>query len=109
MKKNTSKRNKGSKRYSNLIIGIILIAFLIMIAVFANYIAPYSYDTADLSGRFVQPGREHLFGTDYYGRDVFSRVIYGSRIALRVALISVAIQLLLGVSIGLASGFYGGY
>lgn len=102
-------KSKGNKRYSNLIIGIVLIALLIIVAVFANYIAPYSYDYVDLNNRFVQPGGNHLFGTDNYGRDVFSRVIYGSRIALRVALLSVVIQLLLGVSIGLASGFYGGW
>ena len=103
------KKKKSQSRYTNLVIGIVLIVLLILIAIFANLLAPFDYKFSDMSNRFQAPSLQHLFGTDHYGRDVLSRVIFGSRIALKVAVISVAIQLILGVSIGLISGFFGGW
>lgn len=103
------KKRRKHSRYTNLIIGIVLISILVLMAIFANILAPYDYKFSDLTARFQAPSLKHLFGTDGYGRDVFSRVIFGSRIALKVAVISVVIQLILGVSIGLASGYFGGW
>ena len=93
----------------NLIIGILLVASLIFIALFANLLAPYDYDAADLGARYMPPGADHILGTDAYGRDVFSRIIYGSRIALEVAALSVGIQFILGVTFGLLCGYFGGW
>jgi peptide/nickel transport system permease protein len=102
------RKPKLKSRTSNLIIGIVMIGLLVLAAVFAKYIAPYAFDSAILSEKLQAPNSVHWFGTDAYGRDVFSRIIYGSRIALKVAVVSVVIQLVIGITVGLASGFFGG-
>lgn len=111
MKKVVNSRNllKRKNPYTNLAIGAALILLLILVAIFADVLAPYAVDDADLDNRFAAPSAQHWFGTDNYGRDVYSRVLYGSRIALHVAALSVGIQLVLGVTIGLLSGFYSGW
>lgn len=89
--------------------GLIIVAGLLFCAAFADLIAPYdpvrfqSYAIANQG-----PSPEHLFGTDYIGRDILSRVIFGSRVSLQVGVISVSIGLLLGVALGVAAGFFGG-
>ena len=93
---------------ANLIVGILLLSILVFVAIFADVIAPYNYNTATLKDRLQGPNSTHWFGTDSYGRDVFSRVLFGSRIAIKVAALSVLIQVLTGVSIGLVSGYFGG-
>jgi len=90
-------------------IGAVLILLLIGVAFAAPLIAPQGFDAQDLSKMRHAPSADHWFGTDRYGRDVFDRVIWGSRIALRVALIVVAIQLAVGVSLGLLAGYFGGW
>ena len=95
-------------RNRNLMIGLVMVIIVIMIAIFADFIAPYAYDDSGLAPKFTPPCKEHPFGTDDFGRDVFSRVVYGSRISLKVALIAVLIEVVLGVSVGLLSGYYGG-
>lgn len=89
-------------------LGGALILLLLLVALTAPVIAPYPPLQIDIPHRLNGPSRLHLFGTDDIGRDVFSRVLYGSRISLRVGVISVAIGLLLGVTLGMLSGFYGG-
>jgi peptide/nickel transport system permease protein len=84
----------------------ILVAF-VLIAVFANFIAPYSYSTQDLVNILKEPSLNHLFGTDQYGRDIFSRVLYGARISVSVGFIAVVIALLIGSILGSIAGFYG--
>lgn len=79
---------------------------LIFCAVFADFVAPYSYEYQDLTNPFAYPCGEHLFGTDNLGRDIFSRVIYGSRISLQVGLIAVSIAVLVGGSLGAIAAFY---
>lgn len=79
---------------------------LIFCAVFADFVAPYSYEYQDLTNAFAYPCLEHLFGTDNLGRDIFSRVIYGSRISLQVGLIAVSIAVLVGGSLGAIAAFY---
>lgn len=88
--------------------GLFIIILLIITAVFADYIAPYDFSTNDLENQFSKPSKEHIFGTDEFGRDIFSRIVYGSRISLQVGFISVGIALVLGVSLGAIAGFYGG-
>jgi peptide/nickel transport system permease protein len=88
--------------------GLFIIILLVITAIFANYIAPYDYRTQDLDNQFAMPSSEHFFGTDEFGRDIFSRIVYGSRISLQVGFISVGIALVLGVGLGAIAGFYGG-
>jgi peptide/nickel transport system permease protein len=89
-------------------IGGITILLLILIALFASVIAPYSDVRQNIPARLQSPSSQHLFGTDETGRDIFSRVIYGSRISLRVGIVSVTIALSLGVTAGLVAGYYRG-
>lgn len=89
--------------------GLIIFLSILLIAVFAGVIAPYPYDEIHAKSALLSPGSKYLFGTDQYGRDIFSRVVYGSKIALRVGLIVVVIETIIGVILGLISGFYGGF
>jgi len=88
-------------------VGLAILIFYIFLAIFAPYLVPYD-PTKRVGRSLMPPSREHLFGTDNLGRDVLSRVIYGSRIALAVAFLSVGIASLIGVPLGLLSGFVGG-
>lgn len=90
------------------IVGLVIITILVFSAIFANFIAPYGYDDQLLSRRFTPPCKEFIFGTDDYGRDIFSRVIYGSRISLLIGFLSVSFSCVIGVILGCMSGFYGG-
>ena len=92
----------------NFMIGGILLLIIILTAVFAPFIAPYEYDAGDPGATFTAPCPEHILGTDNMGRDLFSRIVYGTRITLKVALIGGSIQLFLGVVVGLFCGYYGG-
>ena len=87
--------------------GLAILILLVLCAVFADVLAPYGYDDQDLSRRFISPCREFPFGTDNFGRDILSRIIYGSRISLQVGLISVAISTVCGVILGAVAGYYG--
>lgn len=81
---------------------------MILTAVLAPVIAPFEYDAQDFSSIRLLPSADHLFGADKYGRDVFSRVVYGSRIALLVASLVVVVELALGVTLGMMAGYFGG-
>jgi len=94
-------RNPGS------VTGAIILLALILIAVLAPVITHYDPIEIVPSQRLQAPSREHWFGTDAFGRDIYTRLVYGSRISLRMGLVSVGIALLLGVSSGMAAGFYG--
>ncbi len=89
--------------------GLAIIIALIVIAIFAPFIAPYDPLQQNFRKALQPPSAEHLFGTDDVGRDILSRVIYGARISLRVGLIAVSISLSLGVLLGLIAGYYGGW
>ncbi len=86
-------------------LGIILV--LITCAIFADLIAPYGYADQDLKRRFLSPSLEHPFGTDNFGRDIFSRVIYGTRISLQVGFVAVGIASVIGGMLGALAGYYG--
>ncbi len=92
----------------NLAIGTVMVLIVVLVAIFADQIAPYNFDDSFVGNIFVQPCSEFPFGTDDFGRDMFSRVVYGSRISLKVAILAAVIEIFLGVSIGLLSGYYGG-
>jgi peptide/nickel transport system permease protein len=88
-------------------IGAGFIVFLMVVALAAPLLAPQGFDAQDLTRIRQPPSLEHVFGTDRYGRDVFDRVIWGTRIALKVALLVVTIQFVVGVTLGLISGYFG--
>jgi ABC-type dipeptide/oligopeptide/nickel transport system permease subunit len=99
---------KASRRYPRLLVFGAMIGLLILIAVFAPLIAPYDPLQTSPTQPLAPPSPAHLLGTDNVGRDQFSRVVYGARISLGVAVIAVTIALCFGLSMGLAAGYFGG-
>ena len=97
------------RRNVNFVVGFLMILSLILVAIFAQQFAPYDYDEPHKQDRLQSPNSTYLFGTDDFGRDMFSKVIYGTRITLWVALLGTSIQLFLGVVIGLLCGYFGGW
>jgi len=96
-------------RHGQLIAGLLMFLVVLGVAATVDSLAPRPFDEMDIPNRLMEPGPGRLLGTDHYGRDVLSRVLYGSRIALRVGLIVVTIETLLGVTLGLLAGYYGGW
>ncbi len=95
-------------RHKGGVIGTILVLFFALIALTADVIAPYDPLKQDLGQRLQPPSTAHWLGTDDFGRDVLSRVLHGSRVSLRLGLVAVAVALLVGGTIGLLAGYYGG-
>ena len=93
----------------NLIFGGLLIGLVIVVALLAPLIAPYAPDTLSVGGLLEAPSAAHPFGTDAFGRDLFSRVVFGARLALRLSLLSVAISVLPGTLFGMLAGYYRGW
>lgn len=89
------------------VIGLAFIVFLVLVAIFADVIAPYSITERDSSQFRSGPSSDHWFGTDLIGRDVFSRVVYGSRVSLRIGIVSTLIAMFIGVLLGGFAGFVG--
>lgn len=98
---------KDCIRNRNFMIGLIMILSVCIIAIFAKEISPYSYTKQAVGGRMASPSLKFFFGTDELGRDVFSRTVFGTRVALWVAFLGAVIQLVLGVTIGMICGFFG--
>jgi len=90
-------------------VGLVIIAALIFIAIFAPLLAPYSPTQQDLYRVLAPPSRLHLLGTDNLGRDVLTRLMYGARVSLLVGIVSSLISAVVGVLIGLIAGFRGGF
>ena len=88
--------------------GLAVIGGLIILAIFAPFIAPYDPAEQDIQNRLEGPSWDHLLGTDQLGRDLLSRLIYGVRVAMSVALPGVAAALVIGLVIGLIAGYLGG-
>lgn len=88
-------------------IGFIMLAVVVLAAVFADQIAPHAYDAINLADKLQGSSSKYPLGTDQYGRCVFSRIVYGSRIALRVGLIAVVIETFIGVTLGIVAGYFG--
>lgn len=113
---NAAPRKKGQWRdilrrlVSNKLgmVGLVIVVVLVFLVLAAPLVTSFDYDKQDFGNRFVYPCSEHIMGTDNFGRDMWSRCIYGGRISLMVALISVAISMTLGTILGAICGFYGG-
>ena len=89
-------------------VGLVIVLVIVLSAVFADLIAPYDYDKQSYEDRFLLPCVEHPFGTDNYGRDLLSRIIFGGRISLLVSLLGLVISLAIGAVLGATAGYFGG-
>lgn len=89
-------------------VGLLIIIMYFVFALGARWIAPYDPEAVDFAAMLSAPSREHFFGTDQYGRDVFSRLVYGARTALGVGIISSLVGCTIGAFVGAASGYFGG-
>lgn len=96
------------RRKSAAVGGAIILAVLAG-AILAGVVAPYAPDKQDLDAAFLPPSFTHLMGTDDFGRDIQSRVIYGSRVSLAVGVIAVGIGVAVGIPLGAVAGYYGGW
>jgi len=95
-------RNKAA------VLGLCFILFVSLVAIFAHVLAPYNYREQDLQNVYQSPNREHLLGTNVYGKDVLTQLIYGARVSITVGLVAQLIILMIGVPIGAISGYLGG-
>lgn len=96
-------------RNRQIVIGGVLVLLITVAAIGAPWLATHSPARQDLLNRVQPPSAEHWFGTDQFGRDVFSRVLYGARISLLVGVVSVGLGALLGVILGTMAGYFGGW
>jgi len=87
--------------------GTLLVLIIALVAIFAPVVAPYNPSAQSLSNRLCSPSSEHLLGTDEFGRDVFSRIIFGSRVSLIVGVLSVALGMVIGVPMGILCAYFG--
>lgn len=90
------------------LIGLVIFILLIIVAILAPIIAPYDPNAQNIPNRLAQPSSSHLLGTDEFGRDIMSRIIWGTRISLIVGFSVVAISISIGIIVGAVSGYYGG-
>lgn len=91
-----------------VLFGAIVVGLLALSAIFAPFIATHEPGEIDIKSALLAPSSEHILGTDYLGRDVFSRMVYASRISLSIGFIAVGISVLIGIIIGSIAGYYGG-
>ncbi len=96
------------KKNKSAMFGMFIIGLLFFCAIFADVIAPYGIDDQNLANSLVKPNSEFWFGTDNFGRDIFSRIIHGSRISLQVGFVAVSISMIVGGALGAIAGFFGG-
>jgi peptide/nickel transport system permease protein len=92
-----------------VILGILIILLAIISAIFSPFLAPYDPYEQDLPQRLLNPSAQHLLGTDALGRDLMSRLIYGSRNSLMVGIIALGVAATLGMSMGLIAGYFSGW
>jgi len=90
-------------------IGIAIVVVLVIVALSADWIAQYDVGTTNIALRYLPPSAAHWFGTDSTGRDIFSRVVFGTRISLQVGIIVVVVSSIVGTIIGAIAGYYGGW
>ena len=113
------KKHKGQSEFSRFVyqlsknkmamIGLVILLIEVLIAIFATQIAPYGYQEIDPTALRQAPSAKHWFGTDEIGRDIFSRVVVGTRYSLSMGIIATAISSVIGMVIGAVAGFAGGW
>ncbi len=97
------------KKHRPALAGIVVIALFALAAVFAPVISPYDPERNDLDIRFQPPSAAHIMGTDELGRDLFTRILYGSRISLTIGVLAMSLAVTVGTLVGALAGFYGGW
>ena len=102
------RRLKIFARNRTSLLGVVLIVVLVVAAIFAPQLVPHDPLEQDVRLRLGAPGGEHLLGLDHYGRDIWSRIIYGSRISLMIGVLSVLVGGVIGSLLGVIAGFMGG-
>lgn len=114
--KQTVKENRKNNRklvvktflnHKFIVIGGVIILIFVILAIFADVIITHDPFRVDIANKFAKPSKDHLMGTDNFGRDIFSRLVLGSRIALKVGFISTGISTFIGSLLGLIAGYYG--
>lgn len=103
-----NKTLKKALHNKSIILGTIMVLSVIFVAVFAGHLTPYDLDAMDMPNALLSPSAEHPFGTDQYGRDLLTRIFYGTRISLLVGVVSVAFSMVIGMTMGLLAGYFGG-
>lgn len=107
-----SQRQRAWRSFRNnksAVIGLAMIIILVITAIFAPWIAPHDPLAQSVINKFQSPSADHLLGTDNYGRDVFSRIVWGTRVALEVGVYSVLIGAVIGITMGVVSAYFGGF
>lgn len=107
MKKKNGILRRAMKNPS-FVFGGVLFMIVVLTAAFADVLAPQGYDAVNIMDKLQGPSKNYILGTDHLGRDLFARIVHGSRIALKVGVIAVVIETCIGVVLGLLSGYYGG-
>ena len=102
-------KNEYKNFNTNLKIGIIIFFIILLIGLFAPFLTQYDPLYQDYNSLLLPPSFDHLFGTDNYGRDIFTRVIYATRLDLQIGFYTTYVPLIYGVMIGAYSGYFGGY
>jgi len=100
---------KRALRNPSLVVGGVLTLTIVLAAVFAPLLATHSVDQMNMRARFAMPSAAHWLGTDNFGRDLWTRIIFGARISLSIALISVSAAAAIGSVVGLVAGYFGGW
>lgn len=98
---------RSFKKSKVSLVGAGIVLFFILLAIFGPNVAPQGINEQDLSKRLLAPSSEHWFGTDDFGRDIFSRIIHGARISLWVGFFSVVLSVIVGSLLGIIAGYYG--
>ncbi|MBW2031820.1 MAG: ABC transporter permease, partial [Deltaproteobacteria bacterium] len=98
-----------AKKSPLTIVGLSIVLALVLVTILAPYIAPYNPVAMDLENRLASPSMSHLLGTDELGRDILSRIVYGTGVALKIMIIVLMIDLPLGVLLGIVAGYFGGW
>lgn len=96
------------KRNKLAMVGMFIVIVLVLLAVFADVIAPYSYSEQNIAERLQYPSLKHLLGTDNMGRDIFTRIIYGGRVSLLCSVLAIVLSLVAGGIFGAVAGYFGG-
>src|SRR3981081_2996053 len=96
-------------RHRGALIGLAMVALVGLAAILAPVIAPFDPSDMGVGPSLAPPSPSHLFGTDTFGRDIFSRVLHGAQLSLMVGIVAVAIEATFGVLLGLIAGYYGGW
>lgn len=96
------------KKNRRAMAGLWMVLVFLIVAIFAPWIAPHDPYAQNMQVMLQSPSLDHLFGTDEFGRDIFSRIIYGAQISLMIGIVGVLISIVFGVALGTVSGYFGG-